>query len=95
MIKYEITKQATESGFNYIRITGGKFEDIIFSYGKVTIEENEDKTNAKLIFDYTIQIGSISEDEKDEFGQYTGEILLDLIDQQLHTNSVVYAGGTD
>ena len=68
-----------------IRIENGKFENVIYNYGRVTIpqEENEDGT-MPFQFEYNIvDNANIPEEEFDEeFFTTIGDILVDIIDNE-------------
>ena len=68
-----------------IRIGSGRFENVIYNYGRVTIpqEENEDGT-MPFHFEYNIvDNANIPEEEFDEeFFNTIGDILVDIIDNE-------------
>ena len=68
-----------------IRIENGRFENVIYNYGRVTIpqEENEDGT-MPFQFEYNIvDNANIPEEEFDEeFFTTIGDILVDIIDNE-------------
>ena len=68
-----------------IRIENGKFENVIYNYGRVSIpqEENEDGT-MPFRFEYNIlDNASIPEEEFDEeFFTVIGDILVDIIENE-------------
>ena len=68
-----------------IRIGSGRFENVIYNYGRVTIpqEENEDGT-MPFQFEYNIvDNANIPEEEFDEeFFTTIGDILVDIIDNE-------------
>ena len=69
--------------FYGVRIKTGKWADVIVVYGAVSIKENEDKTNAKLSFNYNIQDPADHDYEylqKDvDFNNYLGALLQHII----------------
>ena len=68
-----------------IRIENGKFENVIYNYGRVSIpqEENEDGT-MPFSFEYNIlDNASIPREEFDEeFFTLIGDILVDIIENE-------------
>lgn len=84
---------STENGICPIEITNGKFKGIKYAYGRVAVEELKD--TAKLSFEYDIFEGDITESTTEEFKKLTGDILLDILNEQLKNNEVIYTGGTD
>ena len=78
--------QRDKDDFSCIKITEGKFKDIIYHYGKVSFAPEED-ANGKLPmkFDYTVDKNPknlILLDNK-EFIDYIGDILLELLDEKV------------
>lgn len=81
------------TGHDAIKLTSGPYSGIIFSYGKVQFEEQEDDT-CKLKFEYEVHENSMEYD-KVEFEFYIGELLQFIIMDQLQRNSITYTGGID
>lgn len=73
----------------WIKLTSGLYEGVVFKYGRVQF--NEEGDHLKLSYDYEVREGS----PDDEFGQYIGPILVDLIESGVAKNSIVYTGGMD
>jgi hypothetical protein len=92
MLNYEILQKDVD-GFQLIELTSGKYSGIIYSYGKVEFEEMENQL--KLKFDYHIHDDYGINVIQEEFKQEIGNILVDLIEQNLAKNSIVYSGGID
>ena len=75
----------------------GFYQGVVFEYGKVSIVENEEKTEASLQFDYNV-LDSNSLDREyfnDDFFQLLGDILQDLIDQQVNEENMQYVNTDD
>ena len=75
----------------------GFYQGVVYEYGKVSIVENEGKTEASLQFDYNV-LDSNSLDRKyfnDDFFQLIGDILHDLIDQQVNEENLEYVNTDD
>lgn len=83
------------NGFQCIRINEGEFAGIEYVYGSVGVEENAERTEAKLSFDFMIVDGLLMPENEIAFKQLTGEILQAILDDQLDSSSVVYSGGLD
>ena len=89
---YMFVSQENED-FASIMIKDGKFKDVIYNYGKVSIPEeknlNEDGT-LPFRFQYTIidNVGIPREEFDQEFFTLIGDILVDIIDQQSEENNV-------
>ena len=78
-----------------IMITKGEYEGVIYQYGRVSVaeEENEDGT-MPLSFDYNVidQNGHNKEklDSSVEFRNTLGDILVDILDEQLEAGNLEY-----
>ena len=78
-----------------IMITKGKYEGIIYQYGRVSVaeEENEDG-KMPLSFDYNV--GDVNGHEKEELDSSTefkntlGDILVEILDEQLEAGNLEY-----
>ena len=91
MIKnYEVLEESY-NGNQLIKLTSGDFSGIIYSYGQVEIVDEDEQ--ARLKFDYKVH--SDHEYDKNDFGKYIGDILVDLLTEQLANNEIVYTGGVD
>lgn len=92
MSNYEVTQKVTHDGFHILKLIEGKFAGVEYSYSKVAFEEGED--DAKLVFDYEVYDGhQISEKMADEFSNTIGDILVQILKEQVEKNDVVYSGG--
>ena len=77
-----------------ICIKGGKFDGVIYKYGKVSIPEEENEDGALLFkFEYDIldNVGISREDFDEEFFTLIGDILVDIIDEQIEEDNFEYA----
>ena len=76
-----------------ICIKGGKFDGVIYNYGKVSVseEENSDGT-LPFHFEYNIidNVGISREDFGEEFFTLIGDILVDIIDDQIEEDNLEY-----
>ena len=81
--------------FTSIMIKDGKFKDVIYNYGKVSIPEednlNEDGT-LPFRFEYTIidNVGIPRDNFDEEFFTLIGDILVDIIHEQSEEDNVKY-----
>ena len=78
-----------------LRISEGKFEGVVYSYGKVVLpveQERNDKGDLPFKFEYSI-LDNANIDRK-EFGKdfftIIGDILVDIIDEQLQEENLEY-----
>ena len=74
-------------------IKGGKFDGVIYKYGKVSVskEENEDGT-LPFQFEYDIidNVGISREEFNEDFFRLIGDILVDIIDEQIKEDNFEY-----
>ena len=93
--KYMFVSQENED-FASIMIKDGKFKDVIYNYGKVSIPEednlNEDGT-LPFRFEYSIidNVGIPREEFDEEFFTFIGDILVDIISDQSEEDDIKYA----
>ena len=95
-IKYMYTfVSQKDEDFASIMIKDGKFKDVIYNYGKVSIPEednlNEDGT-LPFRFEYNIidNVGVPREEFGEEFFTLIGDILVDIIHEQSEEDDVKY-----
>jgi hypothetical protein len=92
--RYTFVSQENED-FTSIMIKDGKFKDVIYNYGKVSIPEednlNEDGT-LPFRFEYTIidNVGIPRDNFDEEFFTLIGDILVDIIHEQSEEDNVKY-----
>jgi len=90
--RYMLVSQENED-FASIMIKDGKFKDVIYNYGKVSMPEEEDENgNMPFRFEYNIidNVGISREEFGEEFFILLGDILVDIIDDQLKENNLEY-----
>ena len=78
--------QKGNADYSSIKLTEGKFKDVIYHYGKVSFapEENADG-KLPMKFDYTIDKNPNDMDllDNQEFIDYIGDILIELLDKKV------------
>ena len=93
--RYTFVSQENED-FASVMIKDGKFKDVIYNYGKVSIPKednvNEDGT-LPFRFEYTIldNVGIPREEFGEEFFILIGDILVEIIDEQLEEENLEYS----
>ncbi len=75
-----------------IMISKGPYKGIIYQYGRVSVSDEEDC--GRLSFQYNV-IDEVGHDLKDlekseEFKNILGDILTEILDEQLETNNLEY-----
>ena len=78
-----------------VMIKDGKYEGIIYQYGKVSVAESEDENgNMPLSFKYNIidYSGHNQEDLESsvEFKNTLGDILVEILEEQLEADNLEY-----
>lgn len=76
-----------------IELTEDPYEDVVFSYGKVSLQEEQDQLRLK--FHPSILRGESALDSDQDFIKYIGDILIEMIDAGLMKHDLVYTGGVD
>ena len=90
--KYMFVSQV-EDEWASVCIKGGKFNGVIYNYGKVSVPKKEnDNGTLPFRFEYNIidNVGISREDFGEEFFVLIGDILVDIIDDQLKENKLGY-----
>jgi len=81
--------------FSCVKLTEGKFKNVIYSYKHVKFAPKENPDGRlPLKFTYDIQGNPDNADINcDEFKIYIGDILVEIIEQQLKNNQVIFKDG--
>jgi len=82
-----------DEDFASIMIKDGKFKDVIYNYGKVSIPEEDnlnDDGTMPFRFEYTIldNVGIPRENFGEDFFTFIGDILVDIINEQSEEDNV-------
>ena len=83
-----------DAKFASVMIKDGKFKDVIYNYGKVSLPEEEDENgNMPFRFEYDIidNVGIPREEFGEEFFTLIGDILVEIIDEQLEEENLEYS----
>ena len=84
--------QKGNAAYSSIKLTEGKFKDVIYHYGKVSFaaEENADG-KLPMKFDYTIDKNPNDVDllDNQEFIDYIGDILIELLDKKVKDGTAI------
>lgn len=96
-LKYTTVESKT-SGLEAIKLLEDPYSGIIFTYGKVSFDVDEVNDHLKIKFDYDILHDPINPRTgfvKEEFENYIGDLLQELLHQEIAKNNVTYTGGID
>ena len=74
-----------------IQIRKGRFKNVIYTYGKVSLNENKELDNLSVDFKFTVEEGNnryskeeLSESKK--FKNFLGDILVYILDEEFGNN---------
>ena len=81
--------QRQDDDYTCIKLTEGKYTEVIYKYGNVGFKEVEDSEKLSVIFDYNILKNPKDIDiDEQEFIDHIGDILIDLVEEQLATGKL-------
>jgi hypothetical protein len=89
---YELLDE-DNNGNQLIQLTSTEYSGIIYNYGRVRLVEEDDLLRVQ--FEYDIHENPVGVVDKDKFRNHIGDILIDLLEENLLKNNVVYTGGID
>ena len=84
--------QKGNAEYSSIKLTEGKFKDIIYHYGKVSFAPEEDADGKlPMKFDYTVDKNPNDTDllDNQEFIDYIGDILIELLDEKVKDGTAI------
>jgi hypothetical protein len=91
-----IVTENKHNGLQAIKLTEGAFEGIIYTYGKVNIDADEENDKINLKFEYEIlDYEDKGLTDMKPFEAYIGKILEGLIHEGVEENNLTYTGGVD
>jgi len=75
----------------------GKYQGVVYEYGEVKVLENEEKTEATLQFDFNVldSNGLPKEMFDDEFYKIIGDVLQDILREQIDKDELQYVSTDD
>jgi len=70
----------------------GKYQGVVYRYGEVKVIENEEKTEASLQFEFDVldSNGLPKEMFDDDFYKVIGDVLTDILEQQMKEDALQY-----
>ena len=91
--RYVFAQQESKD-YSCIKLTEGKFKDVIYHYGRVAFApESEKLPDGKLPmkFDYTVDKNPHDKDllDNQEFIDYIGDILIELLDEKVKDGTAI------
>jgi putative sterol carrier protein len=84
--------QRDDKEYSAIKLIDDKYLNVIYKYGKVGFADKEDANgNLPMKFDYDILRNPENKDiDNQEFIDYIGDILIELLDKQLKDGTAVF-----
>ena len=74
-----------------LSLEGHKYSNIAFTLGKVSFNED----NLTLKYNYDIIENNCAEFDKAEFEHIVGDLIIQIIEEGVQKNDLVYTGGVD
>lgn len=91
-----VTVESLSSGLEALKLTSGPYEGIIYIYGKVDLDADEEKDQVFVKFEYEIlDYADKGISDPKAFETYIGDILTELIHRGIAENDITYTGGVD
>ena len=91
--KYIFVSKTGDAWAN-VCIREGKFKDVIYNYGKVSVNSEKENADGTLPFRFEYSIIDNARLGREEFGEefflLIGDILVDIIDDQFKENNFEY-----
>ena len=96
MYKFVENKDKTWSGIGLTE-EAGKYQGVVYRYGEVKVIENEEKTEASLQFEFDVldSNGLPKEMFDDDFYKVIGDVLQDILREQLDKDELQYVNTDD
>jgi hypothetical protein len=88
-------KTLERNGQIALQLTEGQFSGIIFSYGRVSFNENKETDNLTVEFDYFLHDDAGHTIDDAELKEYLGDFLMELVVFGIEQNNITYTGGID
>ena len=88
-------KTLERNGVLALMLTEGEFSGIIFSYGRVSFEEDKQNDRLRVKFAYTIHEEEPENLDHEAFKNELGDFLMELMMYGVINNDIVYTGGVD
>lgn len=89
MIKHEVL--VDKDNVAYIHLLEGEYKGVNFNFGKVSFQEEGD--GMIMSFEYDLRENA-TVDDTTKFEKTIGDLLLEIIEQNLRNNDILYKGGT-
>ena len=96
MYKFVENKDKTWTGVGLTE-EAGKYQGVVYRYGEVKVIENKEKTEASLQFEFDVldSNGLPKEMFDDDFYKVIGDVLQDILREQLDKDELQYVNTDD
>jgi hypothetical protein len=96
LYKFVENKDKTWTGIGLTE-EAGKYQGVVYRYGEVKVIENEEKTEASLQFEFDVldSNGLPKEMFDDDFYKVIGDVLTDILEQQMKEDALQYVNTDD
>lgn len=96
LYKFVENKDKTWTGIGLTE-EAGKYQGVVYRYGEVKVVENKEKTEASLQFEFDVldSNGLPKEMFDDDFYQVIGDVLQDILREQIEQDSMQYVNTDD
>jgi len=86
-----------DDNWTCIGITGGKYDGVVYKYGEVNFVEEKDSDQMKLQFEWDIvdSNGLPKEMLGEDFFSLIGDVLVDILEEQLQNGELEYNESDD
>jgi len=96
MNKPYVVMENRHNGLQAIKLTEEPFSGIMYTYGKVSFDEDAENNTATINFEYEVLDWAHKEMlDLVPFEQMLGDILQELIHEGVRDNNLTYTGGTE
>ena len=96
MSKEYVVLEHKHNGQQAIKLLADPFSGIIYTYGKIEFEEDEENDSLHLKFEYEIHdYADKGMGDMQPFEAYIGKLLEEMIHEGIRDNNLTYTGGVD
>ena len=96
MSKEYVALEHKHEGMQAIKLLADPFSGIIYTYGKIEFEEDDENDTLHLKFEYEIHdYAGKGLGNKEPFEAYIGRLLEEMIHEGIEQNNLTYTGGVD
>lgn len=90
----EVLTEST-NGCYHVKFVDGEYSGMVLTFGDISFTENEDQDECVMSYHYDVIHNPLETFDEDDFKQYVGDLLIEMIQDQLEREELIYAGGVD